>query len=363
MEQLLLHTDIEYGIILLILTLMFIFGMKPRGQKLPFRAFAIDLDMSTAIKGIACVMILMSHYGKRVFGYDAQLPLGLSKTVFYLGANIALVWFMFFSGYGLSLKSDSKIEKVGNTWLKRVWKIYGPYMLVTITALMVYVVLPERFSLQEIQSRTISPMWHYVKHLGTEFKPSLIYDVLIHSSWYVECILWFYSIWYLSIWLSRKLIVNKTTILCVLMLAYLVAAYYYYGPAEAHYYRYPCVFLLGHFVVTWKNQKWWDLVLGGCIILMNIAVLGMLHIVSLVIALVGILLFSLLNTRFIINGKAILLLGALSYYFYLSHVTISYTLLCYADVQSCLAWTVLSFVVALLLYKLGCIVFNRKKSK
>lgn len=350
MSDIVLQTDIEYSIILIILAIFFVLGLKKKDKRQQFYPFSVDKDFSTAIKGIACVMILLGHYGKRAFGYDMPLPWGISRVVFMSAGNIALVWFMFFSGYGLSLKEDNKIVSIGKTWIQRVWKVYRPYLLVVIFASIICFFLPEKFSLDEMRSRIMSTKPYYMHHLSETLTPSYIYGLIIHSSWYVECIIWFYSIYYLSTWLSRKSNFNKTIVLSILMLGYLVGAYYYYGPQEAHYYRYPCVFLAGHIVVRWREAKWYGNALAALAILLNLWLIGIWYVVWFIVALVGLLFFSIINTRYIVTGKRILLLGAISYFFYLSHVGISWTLLCYADIKSCLAWTALTTIVAYLLY-------------
>ena len=48
--------------------------------------------MSQALKGIACVFILMGHWGQRKF--DIDMPWGISKVVWQTTATTALVWFM-----------------------------------------------------------------------------------------------------------------------------------------------------------------------------------------------------------------------------------------------------------------------------
>lgn len=98
--------DIEYIIILLILGLLFVFSLSPRKSSgRIFILFTIDKKMSNAIKGIACVFVLMGHWATmRIVNNDLHLGGAVSVVVYYLSANIALTWFMFFSGYGMSLK-------------------------------------------------------------------------------------------------------------------------------------------------------------------------------------------------------------------------------------------------------------------
>ena len=62
-------------------------------------------QMNTLLKGIACIMIIMSHYVTMYYG-----TIHAHGVVYYTQiytANIALVWFMYSSGYGLALKNNS----------------------------------------------------------------------------------------------------------------------------------------------------------------------------------------------------------------------------------------------------------------
>lgn len=108
--------DIEYIIIIVVLISVFFIGLKSRSieyDKL-YLPFVIDKQMAVALKGLACVLILLGHWGQRKF--DVDMPWGVSKVVWNTTANIGLVWFMFFSGYGMSLKKGT--EEVG---LDRWW--------------------------------------------------------------------------------------------------------------------------------------------------------------------------------------------------------------------------------------------------
>lgn len=103
--------DIEYIIIIVVLISVFFIGLKSRSieyDKL-YLPFVIDKQMAVALKGLACVLILLGHWRQRKF--DVDMPWGVSKVVWNTTANIGLVWFMFFSGYGMSLKKGT--EEVG----------------------------------------------------------------------------------------------------------------------------------------------------------------------------------------------------------------------------------------------------------
>lgn len=101
----LLNSDIEYLIITIFLAFLFLTGLKMRQyDNCNIRDFvkdrvnlwfSIDYNFSSAIKGIACVLILMGHY--RSF----FLPISEDETLITMiigmsSANIALFLFMFF---------------------------------------------------------------------------------------------------------------------------------------------------------------------------------------------------------------------------------------------------------------------------
>lgn len=106
--------NIEFGVILVALVLLLFSSLRPQKCSLQLAMLAAPLtfgrEMSTLLKGIACIFILMSHYVAIYYGEG--LPNGALHYVQIYAANIALVWFMFCSGYGLTLKKQSGGGKV-----------------------------------------------------------------------------------------------------------------------------------------------------------------------------------------------------------------------------------------------------------
>ena len=95
--------DIEFIAILFFFACIFFAGLRRRSESLDGRFTGIDLSMSSALKGIACVFILMGHYVSHREGVVEITT--FSRIIQYTTANIALAIFMYFSGYGLSLKT------------------------------------------------------------------------------------------------------------------------------------------------------------------------------------------------------------------------------------------------------------------
>lgn len=101
--------NVEFCVILMLLVAFLFFSLKSKTgncrEALLATPFAFGRDMSTLLKGIACIFILMSHYVAIYYG--TGLPNGALHYVQIYAANIALVWFMFCSGYGLTLKKQT----------------------------------------------------------------------------------------------------------------------------------------------------------------------------------------------------------------------------------------------------------------
>lgn len=97
--------DIEFVVLLVIMIAIFFLCIKKRDTFIDGKYTGIDLPMSTALKGIACILILMGHFvTHRELAVDTTR---FSRLIQYTTANIALAIFMYFSGYGLSLKKVS----------------------------------------------------------------------------------------------------------------------------------------------------------------------------------------------------------------------------------------------------------------
>lgn len=355
-----LFSDIEYIVIIVALFIFFLLGLKRKNATVTGGLLAIDLNMSSAMKGVACVMILMSHWGQRRFNID--MPWGVSKLVWYLFANIALVWFMFFSGYGLSkknLKNESSIDIV-ILWGKRLKKVYFPLLIVCIVSMVLYALLPDCFSLSEAKRLWIPQDIHRIHDFNMEELKPLLLHLFGWKDWYVLCIIFFYTLFYLSELLSKKIHLETTVLLFGLLFVYFIWAYFFYGQKEAHFYRYPWAFFLGHIVARWHNyeKKHVPLILLF-ILLLPILLESKIMILAYVIAIILLQIASLINRKYDMNGKIALFLGTISYFFYLCHVRIGYTIITYIGVDSILVWVLITTIVSYLLWK----VYNILKIK
>lgn len=332
--------DIEFLIIFLLTFILFISGLTKREVIVNDKYPGIDLPMSSALKGVACVFILMGHFvSRRTNIVDAPI---VSKLVYLTTANIALAIFMFFSGYGLTLK---KTVWGGRIYINRLKKVYLPLLYTCIIALILYTLLPSKFTLIESDELSVPKDIWFLHHFTIDYIGILASHVLGWKDWYVFCIMFFYSFFYLSGFLTRK---NQTWVLWLMFIIYYVCAYFYFGPLEAHWYRYCWAFFLGHIyakmVLTRQTRKL-DMLMEG-LLLSTILIESPFMILSYLIAVLVLCVSSRLNKRYVMNNRLLAFMGAISYFFYLSHERIGYTILAYTNIYSVLLWVLITIIIS-----------------
>lgn len=364
--MILINSDIEYLIITTLLMLLFFFGLEKRREAhLNFAKFVssgggrlltIDFEFSQAIKGIACVMILMGHYHTYLLAHvDCEISLTCIEG--RMIANIALFFFMFFSGYGLSLKDYSK-HNILKDWLSRVKKIYYPLLTTCCMMLIIYAILPDINDVEYAKSFNVSNILHEVHNISSENILDIVFAGLGSGFWYVNCILIFYSLFYLSLYISRKKKSNQTVILSAFMLAYFFWAYWFFGEPAAHYYRYPWVFMLGHIVAKWnQNPKKLSLIVLGVLLLTEIPCGRFYHAYS-IISLLILFIIAFINTAYRMNSRILFFMGSISYLYYLCHQKIACVLLAYTGTKSLLLWALATIPVTWGLSKIKKMVFR-----
>lgn len=303
------------------------------------------------MKAIACVFVLMGHWATNL--HNSGIELGLvTRISWYTTANIALCWFMFFSDYGLSLKDYSGIA-IGRNWLKRLKKIYLPLLVVCLCAVAICAFLPDLA--YERTWAGFNKNVHILHSFESGYAKPLIMSAFGLFDWYVSCILIFYTIFYLTLYLSKKININHTILLGVGMLIYNVIAFYAFGWDQAHYFRFPWIFMLGHLVAVYKRNSTIVNTLTMFAFLPTILIHNKVMIACFILAVAGILVFAAVSRRYYIGGTYLLYLGSISYFFYLSHIRIGYTLLAYTGIRSMLLWIAITIAVSYLLkmfYKL-----------
>lgn len=352
-------SDLEYLFIFIVFFNLFIFGLKKREKCIctlreTLNFFIIDKDTSIAIKGLACVFVLMGHYGTRLISSGDDVGM-ITKVVTHTTANIALAWFMFFSGYGLSLKS-SIADRIGGIWISRLRKLYFPLSFVCLIAAVMYLLLPE------LPLGVISSWYDIMHHISANNIWAIIYQTLGLSDWYVVCIIYFVSLFYLAIYIAKKTGYNLSLILGTLLLCYIGVAYWFYGLPQAHYYRYPWAFMLGHLVASHNRNSHKVNVVLLIVFFLTWGLLDKFSILSYLIAILVLAGFGFISNRYEFKGKVLSYLGGLSYFFYLSHERVGWPLIILSGIEhkSMILWVVLTLLCSIVLQKAYNLILQNK---
>ena len=337
--------DWENIVLLITLMIFFVMGLSNRpSRKEEWHFIEIDLPMTIALKGIACILILMGHYVK-LRSNCAQYGI-VTKFVYMTTANVALTLFMFFSGYGLSIQKKSGDV---SSWIKRMKKVYLPLFYTCVLSLLLYCFLPDMVTKADIDST--SPGFveniYMIHNFSIDYLWVLCSRALGWKDWFVFCIMVFYSLFYLSLGLSKNRTQVQTRALWLMLVGYFLLAYLYFGPKEAHWYRYCWAFFFGHI-----NAKMVQGVGGKMDLIMFIALSLTIFIepsdmiLSYVIAISILFIVTRINLKYTMESRSLAFMGAISYFFYLSHIRISYTLLSFMNIYNMFFWIVLTVIVS-----------------
>ena len=327
MEERLFITDIEFIVVLVGLCVIVCLAFntkKGRDWKLAIKPgrdwLCLDKSTSVLVKGIACIFILLSHYSARILG--GGLPKGVTYYVTIYAANIALILFMFLSGYGLSIKRDD--ENLLYQWMKRIKKVYLPLVFVCTICTII-----------KISSGLSGGGILLLSALG------------FTDEWYVICIIYFYTLFYLAVYISNCLKINDSIILSIFMLVYYAVAYRFYGFEEGHFFRFPCAFMLGHLVAkggTNNKKLAWSL---GVIFVATILPHGLHYAKCYLLAFLLLISFGMIQKLAQVNVCSWLYkLGVISFFFYLVHERLGFPLMSRIGIYSCLLWIVLTIILA-----------------
>lgn len=334
---LLKQTNVEYIFIIILIIVLFALSLGARGKDKKHRlewkdllCFEYGKQMSILLKGCACVMILMSHYSTRVLG--GGLPKSISYYVTIYAANVALVMFMFISGYGLTVKHVSydisySFSVLAKEWLVRLKKVYFPLLFVCLINTILFVIPIHNVS------------------TGVKF----LYAIGFADEWYVICVIWFYTFYYLSIGVGLRFKANYTILLTIFMLVYFVVAYYVYGESQAHFYRFPLAFMVGH-IIAMRNRN--SLLVNfwcALLLLTTLIPLGFHYTKVYALTFLLLILASLIDKVYKIRVRSLLYrLGILSFFFYLTHERIGFRMMSYMGCESCIVWIFITIIIAFL---------------
>lgn len=343
-------SDYEHILVLFVLTLLFVVSLKKRSDNID--RLYLDKSYTQVLRGIACVFILMGHYESSVhFGLD-YYPKGIGWFVRETTANIALAWFMFISGYGLTV-SKSNIQHHLIACIKRCGKVFLPMFYVLMFSFVLYAVLPSKNGIDCIGD-TVIPEELFMFTGEKSWDLSVLLNSPFEWYWYIWCILIFYCLFYISDYLSQKFGVLSTYFLLAFLTIYYILAFLILGPDLAHYYRLTWAFLFGHLFARWNALPTISKLLCLMVGLASFAQEGKLMILSFLLSVVGIYVCCLANKRYAINDKCkpLLTLGSISYFFYLIHRRVTWVLCCYVSVYDLCFWILVTTIISYLFYKL-----------
>lgn len=322
-------------------------GLQKRKTVIKTNLFFFDREFSGILKGIACVMILSAHY-EAMMHYDVHYPyFGIIARNLY--AYIGLVWFMFVSGYGLTM-SKSKTENHFKACMKRCSKVLFPMVFVFVVSLILYFILPIRFNETQMMQMAMPDELYVLHHISSLADIKYILLGSFRWYWYVWCILIFYIMFFLSDFLAIKAHVNKTSVLVCLLTTYYIFSFCVFGPTNANYYRLTGAFLFGHIMADWhklaKIQRL-PLIIVCFIPLVNEDIYMVSSFILAIFVTWGL---SNLNINYSFEGSTMLKLGSISYFFYLVHRRIAWVICCYLEITDLLAWIVVTILFASMLY-------------
>lgn len=352
-------SEYEHIVLLLILTCLFILGLKRRENSQDYSGFRIDKDYSGALKGIACVLILMSHYEQMIHnGHVHHLSQSTSIT-FLVGNcayNIGLVWFMFISGYGLTVSKSGIKDHLLGTY-KRCSKVVYPMLFIFTMSLLIYIILPGLLPLNYVEDYVIPQELYMLKGV-MDFNIGTFLFAPIKWYWYVWCILMYYVIFYASDYLSQRYNMSMTVVLLLFLSIYYISTFNILGASLAHYYRLTWAFFCGHLFAKWKDIPLWLKLSGTILGLLSFHYESSIMILSFVIAIIIILIVAKLQKKFEFNSRALLFLGSISYIFYLSHRRIGWVVCCYLSTYDMLIWVMMTLIISSMLHKIYYKVIN-----
>jgi len=164
---------IDFVVYLCTLVVMFAFLLFPIALVKGERKLC-KKENSISIKGIACIMVIISHLSIQLEG-----P-GVLNYIWNIG-YLAVGLFYFFSGYGLMYSYISRDNYLNNFLKTKLTTIIIPFWLANTMYIVQSLIVGEHFKSLE-----------YVQYfLGIK--------LICGHSWYIQSIIIFYLIWFSSI--------------------------------------------------------------------------------------------------------------------------------------------------------------------
>jgi len=352
-------SDLEIVVIITVLIALFFMGMTHIEHKETDR-WSIDKNYSSLLKALGCVFVLIGHYEANVNLNSGDIT-KFGGIIYCTTANIGLVWFMFISGYGLSVSHNS--NRIVPQTVNRLQKVYLPLLFVSILTIVLYLILPafdEDYSIRY----TIPRLYHVMHNISKQYYVDILYGGLGIIDWYVMCIMMFYVIFYIARFLSRSFAPSlndqgETIFLLGLLFVYYILAFHIAGAENAHYYRLTWAFLFGHLLAKYKSISRTLLII--CIVC-GFATFCFEHytiIFSFIVAIICLYVCVILNRTKTYSKGVLLSLGVISYFFYLSHERMSWVLINLFGCHDVIIWILATILVSVLCKRLYDVVYER----
>lgn len=206
--------------------------------------------IANCIKGMMAVLIVLSH----VHNYYSNIGLIKIFTPFgYIGVTV----FFFYSGYGVAKNTWENASYLDDYWVKRLLKIYVPYIVATIIYI---VVLP-------ITGQALPKICDVVIALSAIKR-------LLPYSWYVFIVLLWYLLWYFCSKMAKDQKYTLVAVSVVLATYFIVCGVLEVGPF--YYKSIICLWIGVYFAYTEKvsnaafNSNVWIILIAGALFILSV---------------------------------------------------------------------------------------------
>jgi peptidoglycan/LPS O-acetylase OafA/YrhL len=184
--------------------------------------FSIDIGITTALKFICCIIIVLHHYSQYIVS-EIGNPNVITNLLSSQGGYLAVSIFFFLSGYGLTISFNKKSLTFAEYLRKRFSKVYIPAVLVSIIWIIV-------LNISECKTIQIAPnMVGIPPIIEGIFKSFLLsfYDPVL---WFVKVIIIFYGLLYLYKRFTFPQKLSSTVLLLAFTLFSTILVRYAIGP-------------------------------------------------------------------------------------------------------------------------------------
>ena len=346
-------SDYEHLLVIVTVIVLFCLGLerKINNPTINPQRWILGKDFSNVLKGVGCILVMIGHFGKHMHGVH-ESGLWLGNLVYMTAPNIGLVWFMFISGYGLTVSYNKNREQnIVDQAKNRLEKIFKPLLLVTITSIFVYIAFP--IDNQLIERYTPLPIVDWVNNYQASNIPDILLYLFGWGDWYIVCIVAFYIIFYFVSFVNNRLTSQNQSssfsiILTLFLVCYYILAFVFIGKHYAHYYRLTWAFLFGHLLANYVNLSKPRLICMVAVGLFTWLFEYKFMIVSFLTSLLCVYVCLCLNRKYAVGRGAFFVMGTVSYFVYLLHERLGWFLLIRIDFFDLILWIFVTFILSIL---------------